>query len=62
MIIFTNSLSYFLITIIIFYLLRKKLNNPFIIDVILSIFWPFILWILIIYYIFKFIDKLAKST
>ena len=61
MIIFSNSIIYLIITFIIFYCLRRNYNNPFIIDVLVAIFWPTLVLILIMYFIFKTIDKLAKK-
>jgi len=49
MIIFSNSIIYLIITFIIFYCLRRNYNNPFIIDVLVAIFWPTLLLILIMY-------------
>jgi len=60
MIFFSNSLLYILITLIIFYILRKKMNNPMIVDAIICLFWPTIICIIILYFLFKFVDKLAK--
>lgn len=64
MIIIGNSFLYFLSVLIVFYILRRrhrKDGTPAIIDGIFSFFWPYIVIFYIFYYIFKFIDKLARK-
>jgi len=63
MIIIGNSFTYFIIVLVIFYILRKRHKNddtPAIVDGIISLFWPWVIILYILYYIFKFVNNLAK--
>ena len=64
MIIIGNSFLYFLSVLVVFYILRRrhrKDGTPAFIDGFFSFFWPYIVIFYIFYYIFKFVDNLARK-
>ena len=63
MIYFSSSLWYIIIVFIVFYVLRRKHrygDTPAIIDGLIALFWIEALFVIFIYYCFKFINDLAQ--